>query len=73
MPGMPDNPEKKYTVTRTLNVTPEGYELTMCFTTSHWEGDKHVAETVTMKTLRPHANAITAKGIAEVVANYEMA
>ena len=70
---MPDNPEKKYTVTRTLNVTPEGYELTMCLTTSHWEGDKHVTETLTVKTLRPHAHAITAKEIAEVVANYEMA
>ena len=66
-------PEKDYEITRTLNVTPEGYELTMCITKSHWKGDKHVAETLTVKTLRPHANAITAKEIEEVVANYEMA
>ena len=70
---MTDMPEKNYTVTRNLNVTPEGYELTMCIHKSHWEGDKHVTETLTVKTLRPHANAITAKEIAEVVASYEMA
>jgi len=66
-------PDKDYEITRTLNVTPEGYELTMCIHKSHWEGDKHVAETLTVKTLRPHANAITSKEIKEVVANYEMA
>jgi len=70
---MPDMPDKNYVITRTLNVTPEGYELTMSIHKSHWEGDKHVTETLTVKTLRPHANAITAKEIAEVVANYEMA
>ena len=66
-------PEKDYEITRTLNVTPEGYELTMCITQSRWKGDKHIAETLTVKTLRPHANAITSKEIEEVVANYEMA
>jgi hypothetical protein len=65
--------DKNYEITRTLNVTPEGYELTMSIHKSHWEGDKHVTETLTVKTLRPHANAITVKEIAEVVANYEMA
>jgi hypothetical protein len=66
-------PDKNYEITRTLNVTPEGYELTMSIHKRHWKGDKHVTETLTVKTLRPHANAITAKEIAEVVANYEMA
>jgi hypothetical protein len=66
-------PDKNYEITRTLNVTPEGYELTMSIQMSHWEGDRHVAETLTVKTLRPHANAITAKEITEVVASYEMA
>jgi hypothetical protein len=32
---MTDMPEKNYTVTRNLNVTPEGYELTMCIHKSH--------------------------------------
>jgi hypothetical protein len=70
MTGMP---VKDYELTRTFNVTPQGYELTMSIHKSHWEGDKHVTETLTVKTLRPHAFAITAKEIAEVVANYEMA
>ena len=70
---MTDMPENDYELTRTLNVTPQGYELTMCIHKSHWEGDKHVTETLTVKTLRSHVNAITAKEIAEVVANYEMA
>jgi len=70
---MTDIPEKDCTVTRTCNVTPQCYELTMSIHKSHWEGDKYVTETLTVKTLRPHAFAITAKEIAEVVANYEMA
>jgi len=70
---MTDIPENDYELTRTLNVTPQGYELTMCIHKSHWEGDKHVTETLTVKTLRPHVNAITAKEITEVVGNYEVA
>ena len=66
-------PDKNCKVTRTFNVTPQGYELTMSVHKSHWEGDKYVTETLTVKTLRPHAFAITAKEIAEVVADYEVA
>jgi len=66
-------PDKNCKVTRTYAVTPQGYELTMSIHKSHWEGDKHVTETLTVKTLRPHAFAITAKEIAEVVADYEVA
>jgi hypothetical protein len=65
--------DKDCKVTRTYSVTPQGYELTMSVHKSHWEGDKYVTETLTVKTLRPHAFAITAKEIAEVVANYEVA
>ena len=65
--------DKDCKVTRTYSVTPQGYELTMRVHKSHWEGDKYVTETLTVKTLRPHAFAITAKEIAEVVADYEVA
>jgi hypothetical protein len=47
--------------------------MTMSVHKSHWEGDKYVTETLTVKTLHPHAFAITAKEIAEVVADYEVA
>jgi len=70
---MTDKSDKDCKVTRTYRVTPHGYELTMSIHKSHWHGDKHVTETLTVKTLRPHVFAITAKEIAEVVANYEMA
>ena len=73
MPDTTVRPDKNCKVTRNYAVTPQGYELTMSIHKSHWEGDKHVTETLTVKTLRPHAHAITAKEIAEVVANYEMA
>ena len=65
--------DKDCKVTRTYSVTTQGYELTMSVHKSHWEGDKYVTETLTVKTLRPHAFAITAKEIAEVVADYEVA
>jgi len=65
--------DKNCKVTRTYSVTPQGYELTMSVHKSHWEGEKYVTETLTVKTLRPHAFAITAKEIAEVVADYEVA
>ena len=73
MTDMTDKPSKDCKVTRTYRVTPQGYELTMSIHKSHWDGDKHVTESLTVKTLRPHVFAITGKEIAEVVANYEMA
>ena len=40
---------------RTFNVTPAGYEVTMRITKSHWHGDTHVNEVLTVKTFTPHA------------------
>ena len=40
---------------RTFNVTPAGYEVTMRITKSHWHGDTHVNEVLTVKTFTPYA------------------
>jgi len=65
--------ETKYLVTRQLNVTATGYEVTMRMTSTQFKGDIRVVQTLTIKTLHPHPRATYAMQNPKVVSHYDVA
>jgi hypothetical protein len=45
-----------YSITRSLNVTPFGYELTVSISRSGIKGNMRVEDMIMIKTFRPHSN-----------------
>ena len=55
-------------ITRSLEVTPAGYELTVSVTKSSWDGQVYIQNKIELRTFRPHANAAIETGALEYVA-----
>ena len=65
--------ETKYRVTRQLNVTATGYEVTMRMTSTQFKGDSRVVQTLTVKSLHPNPRATSAMQNPKVVSHYDVA
>ena len=65
--------DTKYQVTRQLNVTASGYEVTMRMTSTQFKGDSRVVQTLTIRTLHPNLRATSDMQNPKVVSQYDVA
>ena len=65
--------ETKYQVTRQLNVTATGYEVTMRMTSTQFKGDSRVVQTLTVRTLHPHLRSASDMQNPKAVSQYDVA
>ena len=65
--------ETNYKVTRQFNVTATGYEVTMRMTSTQFNGDSRLVQTLTVRTLRPHLRVTSAMQNPKAVSDYDVA
>jgi len=65
--------ETNYQLTRQLNVTATGYEVTMRMTSTQFNGDSRLVQTLTVRTLRPILRVTSAMQNPKAVSDYDVA
>ncbi len=55
-------------ITRSLDVTPAGYELTVSVSKFSWDGKVYIQNKIEVRTFRRHASAAIETGAFEYVA-----